>query len=134
MKIGNKAIWKYIHGGEWKEREVIIVTLLLVTLAVASINSAIKYESYMFSYPYGSDTPEGNALKGHGDTIITLYPLVNYAVIDYGSFQQRGFYEETDKEIIIYTGFDSVQPVCKLKNGDIGMQIVGNMMMSFRNI
>ena len=24
MKIGNKAIWKYIHGGEWKEREVII--------------------------------------------------------------------------------------------------------------
>ena len=102
-------------------RKILIVALLLVILSIASINSAIRYESYMFSYPYGSDTPEGNVLNGHGDTTLTLYPLINYAVIDYGSFQQRGLYEEADDEFIIYTGLDSVQPLCKLENGDIGM-------------
>lgn len=117
-----------------KARKILYIILLLVLVSIASINSAIKYESYMYSSPYGSDTPQGSALKGHGDTTLTLYPLVNYAVIDYGSFKQTGFYQESDKELTIYTGLDSVQRLCKLKNGDVGMQLVGNMMLSFRKI
>lgn len=117
-----------------KTRKILYIIMLLVLVSIVSISSAIKYESYMYSSPYGADTPQGNVLKGHGDTTLTLYPLVHYAVIDYGSFKQEGFYEDSEKELIIYTGLDSVQRLCKLKNGDVGMQLVGNMMLSFRKI
>lgn len=111
-----------------------LLFLILISLLLIGHSYKICYSSYQVSYPYGSDTPDGAKARGDGDTIVTFHPLTHYATVDYGNFKQTGFYTETDSEVVIYTGFDSIQAFCKLKNGDIGMQLIGNMMLSFKKV
>lgn len=109
-----------------------VLFLILVSVLLICHQYEICYSSFQVSYPYGSDTPIGTTARGEGDTIVTFHPITHYATVDYGDFEQSGFYKETDSEFIIYTGLDSVQAFCKLGNGDIGMQLIGNMMLCFK--